>query len=249
MLSAVCYALFLLVTNVLPAFAINAGIALNFCVFNSVPFALIPIFSGSGTANTGLYVGLFNSSSFVAQVSRKEKGNVVFFLTMRHLGSCESDCVGCSFSCKSRSCLGYCAWTSFWVFGSLGEHAFLFWFTGVSILVPRLSCFFQMLMPKLKLSCHEKLQMRHRNFEFCCCCFFVLFCFVLFCFVLFCFVLFVLFVLFVCLFFFCLFVCFCLKTLSRYIAVGGASSSSGSEETDDQLSMSDDGEASNNDLK
>jgi hypothetical protein len=64
-LSSVCYGLFLLVQNVVPAFAINAGVALNFCVFNSVPFALIPVFSGA--ADTGLYIGLFNSSSFIAQ--------------------------------------------------------------------------------------------------------------------------------------------------------------------------------------
>lgn len=79
-LSAACYGLFLLVTSVAPAFAINAGIALNFCVFNSVPFALIPLFSGSGSANSGLYVGLFNSSSFVAQVQNFEREKKEFFL-------------------------------------------------------------------------------------------------------------------------------------------------------------------------
>jgi predicted secreted protein len=77
-LSAVCYGLFSLVENVLPAFAINAGIALNFCVFNSVPFALIPLFSGSGSKNSGLYVGLFNSSSFVAQVKQRKKNQNIF---------------------------------------------------------------------------------------------------------------------------------------------------------------------------
>jgi len=65
-LSATCYGLFLIVSNVVGAFAINAGIALNFCVFNSVPFALIPLYCGS-TKNTGLFVGLFNSSAMIAQ--------------------------------------------------------------------------------------------------------------------------------------------------------------------------------------
>jgi hypothetical protein len=65
-LSATCYGLFLVVSNVVGAFAINAGIALNFCVFNSVPFALIPLYCGS-TKNTGLFVGLFNSSAMIAQ--------------------------------------------------------------------------------------------------------------------------------------------------------------------------------------
>ena len=65
-LSATCYGLFLIVSNVAGAFAINAGVALNFCVFNSVPFALIPLYCGS-TRNTGLFVGLFNSSAMIAQ--------------------------------------------------------------------------------------------------------------------------------------------------------------------------------------
>ncbi len=65
-LSATCYGLFLIVQDVIAAFAINAGVALNFCVFNTVPFALIPIFCSS-TRDTGLYVGLFNSAAMIAQ--------------------------------------------------------------------------------------------------------------------------------------------------------------------------------------
>lgn len=64
-LASVCYGLFLLVTNVVPAFAVNAGIALLFCVFNTVPYSLIPIYAEK--ARTGFYVGIFNASSMVAQ--------------------------------------------------------------------------------------------------------------------------------------------------------------------------------------
>ena len=65
-LSAVCYGLFVIVSNVVPAFFINMGVALNFTIFNSIPFALIPLYGG-GSENVGLYVGLFNACALLAQ--------------------------------------------------------------------------------------------------------------------------------------------------------------------------------------
>lgn len=65
-LACCCYGLFLLVTNLVPAFAINAGISLCYCVFNSLPFALLPIYSEKSL--TGFYVGIFNASSNFAQL-------------------------------------------------------------------------------------------------------------------------------------------------------------------------------------
>ena len=65
-LSAVCFGLFIIVTNVVPAFFINMGVALNYTIFNSIPFALIPLYGG-GLENVGLYVGLFNACSLLAQ--------------------------------------------------------------------------------------------------------------------------------------------------------------------------------------
>lgn len=64
-LACFCYGMFVFVTSVVPAFLINAGIALNFCVFNSVPFALIPVFAGNSD-HGGLYVGIFNSFANMA---------------------------------------------------------------------------------------------------------------------------------------------------------------------------------------
>ncbi len=65
-LACVCYGLFLYVTNIGPGFLICAGISFSFCVFNSVPFALISIYSEK--ARTGFYVGIFNASSNFACV-------------------------------------------------------------------------------------------------------------------------------------------------------------------------------------
>lgn len=65
-ISCVCYGLFLIVESVVPAFAINAGIALNFCVFNSVPFALLPLYAEPNAV--GLFVGVFNAASLLSQL-------------------------------------------------------------------------------------------------------------------------------------------------------------------------------------
>lgn len=65
-MASICFGLFVIVTNVVPGFALMCGAGPLAAVQNTLPFALIRIYGTS--ERTGFYVGIFNATSNLAQV-------------------------------------------------------------------------------------------------------------------------------------------------------------------------------------